>query len=146
VTYTLYRFYNAEGRLLYVGWTSRALVRWVEHTRYQPWWSEVSHIRVEHLPTADDAREAEIRAIRNENPLYNVVRMDGRKSLPTGVYRRWGEGSVFIQRNNNTWQSSIWWMGKKHRFYGGRGETGKAKATALLEAFRQKHGIVAIEQ
>lgn len=69
----LYRYYSADGRLLYIGISLHAAVRASNH-RARPWWSDVATITVEHLDDRTVALAAERSAIIDENPLYNVLR------------------------------------------------------------------------
>lgn len=68
----LYRHYDADGALLYVGTTARHLTRLVEHMRVSGWSEEIATITIEHFPTREEARTAERMAIRTENPRHNV--------------------------------------------------------------------------
>lgn len=68
----IYRFFNAEGTLLYVGVTNDIAVRWKWHAKQQPWWPEVVEQRATWHPTREAALAAEGRAINTESPLYNV--------------------------------------------------------------------------
>ncbi len=68
----LYRHYNAAGELLYVGISLNVLTRTSSH-RYREWFSELARIEVEHYPTRGDAMEAELKAIREESPLFNIA-------------------------------------------------------------------------
>lgn len=71
--WTLYRFLDAEGALLYVGITGRGVSRWAQHSKDQPWWLDVATVRVEHFDTLDELASAERAAIRSEDPRYNVA-------------------------------------------------------------------------
>lgn len=70
---TLYRFFDAAGRLLYVGITDRGPRRWREHMVTQPWWDDVASSTIEHVGDRVAAEEAERIAIQTEKPLHNVV-------------------------------------------------------------------------
>jgi excisionase family DNA binding protein len=70
--FTLYRFYNVAGDLLYVGITGYGAQRWTNHSRYQPWWLEVATVKVEHFASLADVSAAEVNAIVHEAPRYNV--------------------------------------------------------------------------
>ncbi len=67
----LYRFFDSNGVLLYVGISGRTLARWQEHKTSQPWWPRVAHVTVDHLPDRPSAIQAESDAIRTEMPTYN---------------------------------------------------------------------------
>jgi hypothetical protein len=69
----LYRFYGAGDQLLYVGITERLGKRWETHMRNKPWWPDVRRQTVHWHPTRAQASEAEVAAIVDEKPLYNVV-------------------------------------------------------------------------
>lgn len=69
----LYRFFDSDGDLLYVGLTNNIHGRFSSHAGKQPWWAEVADCRVEFLPSRDALREAEVVAIRAEKPRYNVI-------------------------------------------------------------------------
>lgn len=68
----LYRFYDANDNLLYVGITSQLPMRWKTHDKLKPWWREVVRATVEHFDTREDALAAEATAIKAEKPRYNV--------------------------------------------------------------------------
>jgi hypothetical protein len=67
----LYRCYDAQDRLLYVGITNLGLRRWRKHTEESAWWPDVARIDVEHHTTREQAMEREATLIRALEPLYN---------------------------------------------------------------------------
>jgi predicted GIY-YIG superfamily endonuclease len=76
----LYRFFNAAGRLLYVGITDHLKRRFEEHAAEKPWWPEVTRKTVQWYPTRTLAAEAELAAIRAERPLCNIQGSRGSES------------------------------------------------------------------
>jgi predicted GIY-YIG superfamily endonuclease len=70
---TLYRLWNADHTLLYVGITDDLEARTEEHRADKPWWDEVAQVSTEELPTRRRALEAETRAIYWEQPRYNIL-------------------------------------------------------------------------
>ncbi|MFI7890922.1 GIY-YIG nuclease family protein [Streptomyces sp. CACIS-1.16CA] len=68
---TLYRLFDADGRLLYVGTSVHPQKRWEQHAATKPWWSAVHRATVEWLPGRDAALAAEREAIAAEAPLHN---------------------------------------------------------------------------
>jgi predicted GIY-YIG superfamily endonuclease len=60
----LYRLFDAEGVLLYVGISKEFGTRWHQHARSQPWWGEVHHQTIEWHESRADAEAAEETAIR----------------------------------------------------------------------------------
>ncbi|WP_438479170.1 GIY-YIG nuclease family protein [Streptomyces asiaticus] len=68
----LYRFYDEGGALLYVGITAHLEARWIEHERVQSWWPQVARKTVEWFDSRPPARDAELKAIKDERPIHNV--------------------------------------------------------------------------
>lgn len=67
----LYRFYDAEDELLYVGISKDPKTRWEQH-RDKPWRPDVAMRVVEWFDDRATAEHAERKAIQNEAPRYNV--------------------------------------------------------------------------
>lgn len=69
---TVYRHFNADGDLLYVGQSIKPIQRQVSHRCGDaPWWYEITRIEMEHFGTTLETEIAELRAIRDEEPRYN---------------------------------------------------------------------------
>jgi hypothetical protein len=68
----LYRHFDAYGRLLYVGISISTLARLREHRRQSHWYERIARIEITKVATRELARKAELRAIRNEHPLWNI--------------------------------------------------------------------------
>lgn len=90
----LYRHFNAEGELLYVGISMSALIRLAGHKYESHWYDQIAMITIENYDTISEAKEAEKVAIRSENPKYNIQFSNGYikpKTLNlTGVAERLG--------------------------------------------------------
>jgi hypothetical protein len=69
----VYRIFNTEGELLYVGCTRSMPQRWRGHARTQPWWHEVALWTNQWFATRRQALDEENRAIAVESPRYNIV-------------------------------------------------------------------------
>lgn len=67
----LYRLYDGDSVLLYIGMTAQLPVRIGQHVRMQPWWPEVTRKTLMVYDSWDDADAAETAAIAAENPKYN---------------------------------------------------------------------------
>lgn len=76
---TLYRLYDTSGALLYVGITSKRTERFTGHAATAKWWPEITSITLEHFAKRADAESAERTAIKNENPVHNVVHNPNRE-------------------------------------------------------------------
>lgn len=68
----LYRHFDAEGCLLYVGVSKSVLVRTSQHKRGSDWFDQVVRIDIERFSTLDDAMAAEQHAIETEKPKHNL--------------------------------------------------------------------------
>jgi excinuclease UvrABC nuclease subunit len=69
---SLYRHFDADGGLLYVGISLRALRRLAEHAKSQ-WADQIVSVTVESFPNRAEAAKAERAAILNEAPRFNVA-------------------------------------------------------------------------
>ena len=67
----VYRHLGIDHQLLYVGLSSDFVSRQRSHLRSTPWREEIQRITFDFYLTREDAAQAESRAIKNENPLYN---------------------------------------------------------------------------
>jgi len=72
--HAVYRFFNRERELLYVGETNDVARRFSEHAESQPWWHEVFMplTKVVWWDTRAEAKREEERAIVSELPRYNI--------------------------------------------------------------------------
>lgn len=70
---SVYRLFDGDGQLLYVGVTRQGYHRLHQHSRDKPWWPEVATASFEHLPDRLTALRVESKAIRDEGPKHNMV-------------------------------------------------------------------------
>lgn len=70
---SVYRHYNDDGVLLYIGKTCQGGHRQCQHATGKAWWDEVALTEWEHFVTEDEALAAETAAIIDEAPLYNIA-------------------------------------------------------------------------
>lgn len=78
----LYRHYDAEGVLLYVGIAVSVVGRLAQHAKGSHWSSRIAQITVEWFDSREQAEDAERAAIVDEAPMYNkagVPLIGGRK-------------------------------------------------------------------
>ena len=71
----LYRLFDAEGTLLYVGISHSAIARYAQHKERQPWIKSVARIQIEDLESMgrQEALDHERQCILTEKPKHNVV-------------------------------------------------------------------------
>jgi len=68
---SIYRYFDRDDILLYVGSTRAGLARNQHHSIHQFWWPLVSRQEVEHFPTQAEARERERALISELRPAFN---------------------------------------------------------------------------
>ena len=76
---TVYRIYNENGQLLYVGIATTYLRRLSHHETSAEWFEQGATIRLTHYPTRGLAATAEVAATVAEKPLYNIAWNQGKK-------------------------------------------------------------------
>lgn len=69
----LYRMFDAQGVLLYIGKTINFFRRIDNHGRDKAWLKDVVNITCENYDTHRELLTAERSAIRAEKPFYNIV-------------------------------------------------------------------------
>lgn len=80
----VYRFYDAAGRLLYVGVTDHLKVRFGQHAKDKSWWPEVASRTITWYDGRQEAEDAETKAIGEEKPIHNKTGKP-RPKRPTGT-------------------------------------------------------------
>lgn len=73
----LYRHFDVDGVLLYVGISLNALLRLAQHQAASAWFLEITRVEIELFADRSAALEAEKRAIRDERPKYNITHSMG---------------------------------------------------------------------
>src|ERR1043166_6396336 len=67
----LYRHYDANGKLLYVGISNSETKRRKEHKIEAKWFQEIARVEVVDFESREDAAAAERTAIAAEQPIHN---------------------------------------------------------------------------
>ena len=70
----LYRHFDVNGQLLYVGISSFSITRLQDHKLRAPWFKQVRTVTIHHFSTRAEAAEAEAVAIVKERPLHNTAK------------------------------------------------------------------------
>jgi prophage antirepressor-like protein len=73
VPHTLYRMFDEDDALLYVGISLTAFQRLMNHRSTKKWWREIARMDFKHYPSYETARDAERKAIAEEDPQYNIA-------------------------------------------------------------------------
>lgn len=69
----LYRHFDAQDRLLYVGISLNQQLRLEQHMRGSKWAADIVKVLVELYPNRAEAKQAETAAIQTENPVWNIA-------------------------------------------------------------------------
>lgn len=67
----LYRHFDDQGTLLYVGISFSAIIRLYQH-KSSHWFNSIANVTIENFPTREAAIDAEIMAIQTEEPRFNI--------------------------------------------------------------------------
>ena len=129
---SLYRFYDAEDRLLYVGVTSVGPSRWSDHERNREWWAKVVRTVVEHFPDRATALDAEREAVVVEQPIYNTVHRVPPRPRAVAGKRKAGTGGI-NQMGDGRWRVHVREDGR-HRQWSIRTEAAARLMLAAVEA------------
>jgi excinuclease UvrABC nuclease subunit len=68
----LYRHFDKDGNLLYVGVSLNAIERTISHRDKSHWYQDIARIEIEWLHSRSAAYYAEKKAIQSEHPRYNI--------------------------------------------------------------------------
>lgn len=68
----VYRMFNEDGDLLYVGRSIDVLQRLSSHRKVKAWWTDVANVTVTHYDDELEACREEALAIAHEQPRYNA--------------------------------------------------------------------------
>jgi hypothetical protein len=87
----LYRHFDKDDQLLYIGISYSTLVRMTQHRDISFWFDEVRKITIEKFNSRDAASKAEKIAIEHEKPkynqFYNIDKIDIKNpNRPLGIY------------------------------------------------------------
>lgn len=69
---SVYRYYDRDGLLLYVGITGRGTARNAEHNKTKDWWQFVVRQNVDHYRTREEAHTREVELIEDHTPPFNT--------------------------------------------------------------------------
>lgn len=102
---SVYLYYDAADRLLYVGVTGRGHQRAREHARSKAWWPLVARAEVQHYPTRERALDEERYLIAYHQPPHNT---QGRSATVPRSHR-WDVPANFTRTLNGrlSWQKTL---------------------------------------
>jgi predicted GIY-YIG superfamily endonuclease len=103
-TQTLYRFFDSEGRLLYVGISKFFEARMKQHYRNSSWFFDSVSVTLEHYQTREEVELAESIAIKTENPIHNKAGKPGYES-PLDHFakiKNWTYSNIEVDSQHNS--------------------------------------------
>lgn len=71
--HALYRCFDKDQNLLYIGISSSVLARLSQHSHQSHWFSGLVYVKIEKFASLCDAACAEKNAIKNEHPQFNII-------------------------------------------------------------------------
>ena len=78
----LYRHWNVDDELLYVGISLKPFQRLDQHESCSHWYGDISRVTIEYFDTRAQAEDAEREAIHCERPLHNISHASSYGDLP----------------------------------------------------------------
>lgn len=95
---SLYRLYDRNGNLLYIGISNDPAKRFNSHrwAKYKAWRHDIATYTAEWLDTREEAEAAEIAAIRSERPLHNRMHHPDCDAEPWSGYPAPGAAQLAI--------------------------------------------------
>jgi predicted GIY-YIG superfamily endonuclease len=91
----LYRHFDKDNVLLYVGISYNALARLNQHKNKAHWFKDITNITIEPFETRKEVEEAELQAIRLEKPKHNIQGVS--KTSADGVLLKWRKPKYLIK-------------------------------------------------
>lgn len=83
---SVYRYYDANNLLLYVGYTTQRSRRNFQHSADKIWWQFVSRQEVDHYPSIKEARARELDLIRRFRPPFNKQHNPDSEALASAYF------------------------------------------------------------
>lgn len=95
---TVYRCYDVEGRLLYVGITILVTNRLARHQKDKVWWREAVRVELKHFDTRREAELDELHAIAHERPRWNLAQSNAAGPARPRQQLLFRDGTVALRR------------------------------------------------
>lgn len=83
----LYRHYDENGTLLYIGVSTSFFERLSQHKCHSTWFNQIQTMTLERFSTKVEMLKAEKKAIKKEKPVHNVHYSDVEKIIPNPVLK-----------------------------------------------------------
>lgn len=73
MSHHLYRHFDSNGELLYIGISLSAVQRLSQHKQTAHWFKDIAKVEIEHFSSPETAHAAEVEAIAIEKPKFNIA-------------------------------------------------------------------------
>ena len=93
MTQNLYRHFDSESVLLYVGVSLSALQRLGQHATNSHWFNSIAKVTIEKFESRKDALQAEKNAIASESPLHNILLKPKRQTKAQAILEQMADES-----------------------------------------------------
>jgi len=106
----LYRHWDVDGNLLYVGISLSAVHRLTQHKRDSHWHDQIANMTIEWFETREEALEAERTAIQLERPIFNKMHKAANDNDPVEIITVVDGMCVYLVRDIETklFQGVFW--------------------------------------
>lgn len=101
MSHCVYRHYDINKNLLYVGITNNLFGRTMQHEQTATWYNDISLITVEHFVEREEAINKESLYIKELNPKHNIT-LNPKRDFKSENELRIKKASLWI---NNEWQN-----------------------------------------
>lgn len=106
---SVYRYYDANDVLLYVGITKRGIGRNIQHSNRAEWWQWVARQEVEHYPSRERASRREKELIQRYHPPFNKAH-NGDWQSHREAYFEFRQTSIPFTNWNEAWEFHGSWL------------------------------------
>lgn len=118
---SLYRFFDDDGALLYIGITNCLPARLTQHDQDKKWWTDVTRVHVEHFATRPEALAAEKEAIQSEVPFWNIMHSTLMTTLDKAKYLEPRLVELFDHIRGIEWDGEPDWCPERRWWWGDNG-------------------------
>lgn len=94
----LYRHFNKDRELLYVGVSLSAVHRLGQHADHSHWFKSIARVEIENFETREEVLAAERKAIIEENPKHNLKRPKVEQQRVEEMIRQIEESRTELER------------------------------------------------
>ncbi len=99
MTNDLYRHFDKDGMLLYVGISLNSIVRLSQHKLVSSWYHEIVNVTIEKFESRESVIIAEKKAIKEEYPKHNIIHNKDTDKLENDIFTRPEDSRLYLLDN-----------------------------------------------